>query len=215
MMQQVSNFGQRQRDKGRHRTGEHTFNWEVSEIMIPSQMHVKEITSGTGLQWSAFSVLSVTEFQTFTLNSDCFPYLRMHKGFLGKCQNVMSVLGHASLFHEDLGKCSRTPGWMRPTHSKMQQWGFKTCSVHLQMDAGSESTVLQNFWLSWGRAQWVAQAQINLQQRVQCYSALSCSGYCTRGNKRPIPAPTRRFVFSPNGARGNTRPWVYCKVQIL
>lgn len=98
MMQQVSNFGPNSsdvdtRDKGRHRTGEHTFNWEVSEIMIPSQMHVKEITSGTGLQWSAFSVLSVTEFQTFTLNSDCFPYLRMHKGFLGKCQNVMSVLG--------------------------------------------------------------------------------------------------------------------------
>lgn len=58
MMQQVSvphNFGPNSsdvdtRDKGRHRTGEHTFNWEVSEIMISSQMHVKETTSGTGLQ---------------------------------------------------------------------------------------------------------------------------------------------------------------------
>lgn len=89
MMQQVSvphNFGPNSsdvdtRDKGRHRTGEHTFNWEVSEIMISSQMHVKETTSGTGLQWSAFSVPSVTEFQTFPLNSDWFRYLWMHKGF--------------------------------------------------------------------------------------------------------------------------------------
>lgn len=58
MMQQISvphYFGPNSsdvdtRDKGRHRTGENTFNWEVSEIMTPSQMRVKEITSGTGLQ---------------------------------------------------------------------------------------------------------------------------------------------------------------------
>lgn len=125
-------------------------------------MHGKEITSGTGLQWSAFSVPSVTEFQTFLLNSDCFHIYGCRKDSWEnvKMSGLCSDTRH--YFTRIWGNAAGGPGgW----HSVMQQWGFKTSSVHLQMDAGSESTVLQNFWLSWGCAQWVAQAQINLQHR--------------------------------------------------